>query len=72
MADEILGLYLENKLERKNAFKYLLPKLNELKEFLSKVTSFKRLRRVEKALDGSQCEPISLDRSNIGVWRPAE
>ena len=64
MADEILQLYLDNRLEKKNAFKYLLPTLSELKEFISNIKRFKRSRQLEETIIGVKCQPIDIVGSN--------
>ncbi len=60
MADEILHLYLDNRLEKKNAFKYLLPNLSELKEFISNIKRFKRPRQLEETVTSVKCKPIDI------------
>ena len=62
-------MYLENRIDWKNSFKYILPKLNELKEFARKLIRITRLRRMEENLIGFKCESNSFEWVNIRVWR---
>lgn len=71
MAEEILQLYLDNKIDKKNSFKYLLPKLSELQEYASKLTRPKGPRWMEKAVTNSECQPVSSLWADSGVWWPA-
>lgn len=71
MAEEILQLYLDNKIDKKNSFKYLLPKLSELREYLSKLTRPEGPGRMEEALHDSERQPVGPLRANTGVWRAA-
>ena len=64
MADEILHLYLDNRLEKKNAFKYLLPSLSELNKFISNIKRFKRPRQLEETVISVKCKPIDIVGSN--------
>lgn len=42
LAEEILQLYLDNKIDRRNSFRYLIPKLSELKEFAGNIRRTQR------------------------------